>query len=348
MIAFKDALGRLETEPTPSAALVGAAFDSVLSGTWNPTQVAAFAVALRVRGETAEVILAAAESLRRHMVPLEHDRPSTLDTCGTGGDGLGSLNLSTGAAIIAAAAGVPVAKHGNRAISSKAGSADVVEALGVRLESDPARALRVFEKTGLVFLFAPHHHPAMRHVAPARRELGVRTVFNCIGPLASPARVTHQLLGAYDDGLRPVLAQALGQLGVRRAWVVRGEDGMDEISPYGPTRVSELDAGRVREFVVSPRDFELEPCPPGATAGGDAKENATILRAVLHGADHPAKNAFLINAAAAFVVHSGSSPREAARLAAEVVSDGRARAKLEDWIVTSQSAPEPLSAAAGS
>ncbi len=330
-IGFKEALPRVEGNTPVDPALVRDVFDAVLEGAWNATQIAAFAVALRVRGETPEAIAAAASALRSHMVAVEHSFDQLLDTCGTGGDGAGSLNLSTGAAIIAAASGVRVAKHGNRAVSSKAGSADVLAALGVNLEVPPAKAVSVLEKANIAFLFAPAHHPAMRFVAPARKELGVRTIFNCLGPLANPARATHQLLGAYDDALRPVLARTLGSLGVRRAWVMRSEDGMDELSPFAPTRITVLDDGRISERVLSPEDFGLEPSVPGATDGGDPAHNAAVLEAVLRGENHPSRNAFVLNAAGALCVAQELEPREAQQKVSEVLASGKALRTLDSW-----------------
>ncbi len=337
-IQFKDALPRLEAGSVPDAALVREVFDAMLSGSWSPTQIAAFVVALRLRGETSEVIAAAAASMRAHMVQVTHAFPRLLDTCGTGGDGRGSLNLSTGAAIIAAAAGVPVAKHGNRAISSRSGSADVLESLGISLAVPPDAAHHVLEAANIAFLFAPAHHPALRHVGPARKELGVRTVFNCLGPLANPARATHQLLGAYDDALRPVLARTLAQLGVERAWVVRSEDGMDELSPFAPTRVTVLDQGVLSELVVTPADFGMAMSPEGAIDGGDAPDNARVLQAVLRGEPHPSREAFILNAAAALCVAEGLVPREAAERATEALDSGKAEQTLERWRAASQSA----------
>ncbi len=337
-IQFKDALPRLEAGAVPDPTLVREVFDAVLSGHWSPTQIAAFAVALRVRGETPEVIAAAASSMRAHMVAVPHSFPRLLDTCGTGGDGRGSLNLSTGAAIIAAAAGIPVAKHGNRAISSRSGSADVLEALGVSLNVPASAAGRVLESANIAFLFAPAHHPAMRHVGPARKELGVRTVFNCLGPLANPARATHQLLGAYDDALRPVLARTLNVLGVERAWVVRSEDGMDELSPFAPTRVTVLNHGQLEERIVTPADFGLSLSPEGAIDGGDAPDNAKVLEAVLRGEHHSSRDAFLLNAAAALCVADDITPREATARATQALDSGKAYETLERWRAASRDA----------
>ena len=210
------------------------------SGAWTPVQVGAFAVALRMAGETAEQIVAAAQAMRAAMSAVEHGLPVVVDTCGTGGDGAHTLNISSAAAVVVAACGVPVAKHGNRCVSSRCGSADVFEALGIPLDVTPASQPRCCARSGSRSFSRPRTIPRSRHAAQARRELGTRTIFNALGPLANPARATHQLVGVYEDRLRPVAARALGVLGARRAWVVRGEDGLDEVSPCGPTRVSEL------------------------------------------------------------------------------------------------------------
>ena len=306
-------------------------FDAILRGEWTPVQVAGFAVALRLRGESAEIIAAAAGSLRDAMLAVPHGFDRVLDTCGTGGDGSGTLNLSTGAAVVAAAAGVRVAKHGNRAVSSRAGSADVLEALGVPTDLPASAAARLLSEVGIAFLMAPTHHPAMRHGGVARRELGIRTIFNCLGPLANPARATHQLLGAYDDALRPVLARTLRTLGVERAWVVRGADGLDELSPFGPTRVSVLAGGRVDELEVHPSDFGLPCSAAGAIAGGDASDNARALAALLGDEPHPARDALLLNAAGALVVALDVEPGRASDIAREALATGRARELLERW-----------------
>jgi anthranilate phosphoribosyltransferase len=334
-LPFARVFDEIASPAGPSAATVRAAFDAILSGAWTPVQVAGFAVALRMRGESAEVIAAAAEALRAVMVPVDHGLAVVVDTCGTGGDGLGTLNVSTGAALVVAAAGVPVAKHGNRAVSSRAGSADVLEALGVALDVPPAAQAGILRATRIAFLYAPAHHPAMRHGGVARRELAVRTIFNALGPIANPARATHQLLGTYDDALRGVLARTLGALGSRHAWLVRGEDGLDEVSPFAPTRVAVLAGGAVSERTVTPEDFGLARSAPGALAGGDAADNAVALRAILGGAEHPARDAVILNAAAALVVarerDDAAALRQAADEAREVLSSGRALTTLEAW-----------------
>jgi anthranilate phosphoribosyltransferase len=295
-------------------------------------QVAAFAVALRMHGESAGAIVSAAEAMRATMTAVEHGLPVVLDTCGTGGDGAHTLNLSSAAAVVVAACGVAVAKHGNRSVSSRCGSADVVEALGVPLDVDPLRQHEVLREVGIAFLFAPAHHPALKHAAQARRELGTRTIFNALGPLVNPARASHQLVGVYQDSLRPIAARALGRLGSRRAWVVRGEDGLDEISPCAPTRVSELgEDGEVRERTITPEDFGVVRVDRSAIAGSDASANAQALEAILGGEQHRAREAVVLNAGAALTVATGEEPRAAAERARTALDGGAARALLEQW-----------------
>jgi anthranilate phosphoribosyltransferase len=316
-------------------------FQAIFAGAWTPAQIAGFLVALRFRGESPELLVAAAQAMREVMVRVEHPFEMLLDTCGTGGDGSGSLNLSTGAAVIAAAAGVPVAKHGNRAASSKSGTADVLEALGLPLDLSPAAQAEVLAQAKIIFLFAQAHHPAMRHAMPVRRELGIRTLFNCIGPLANPAGATHQLVGAPDDALRPMLARALAALGSKRAWVVRSSDGLDEVSPYAPTRVTELEGGELREFSISPEDFGISPSPAGAIDGADPASNARVLERVLSGEPHPSTDAFVLNAAAALIVAERLTPKAAADKAREALRSGRARETLTRWRTAALAARGP-------
>jgi len=330
-LSFNSVFSELHAGRELRAETLRSSFEAIFAGAWTPVQIGGFLVALRFRGESAELLVWAAEAMRNAMVRVEHSFETLLDTCGTGGDGSGSLNLSTGAAIIAAAAGVPVAKHGNRAASSKSGAADVLEALGLPLDLSAAAQAEVLKTAGIAFLFAQAHHPAMRHAMPARRELGIRTLFNCIGPLANPAGATHQLVGAPDDLLRPMMARALASLGTRRAWVVRSSDGLDEVSPYAPTHVTELDDGEFREFEVSPQDFGLAPSAAGAIDGADPASNARVLERVLAGEPHPSTDAFLLNAAAALVVAERLPPKAAAEKAREALSSGRARETLSRW-----------------
>lgn len=337
-ISFRQAFEALEKNKRLDQERVQRVFASILAGEWTPAQVAGLMVTLRLTGEDSATIAAAARALRAAMVRVEHDHEVLLDTCGTGGDGQGTLNLSTGAAIIAASLGVPVAKHGNRAVSSKSGSADVLQALGINLEVPVARAADVLRTTNITFLLAPQHHPAMRHAAAARKDLGIRSIFNCLGPLANPASASHQLLGAYDDHLRGILAETLLALGSTRAWVVHGEDRLDELSPFAPTRVTELTGGKLAERVVTPEDFGLKRSAPGAIAGGDAADNAKVIERVLAGESHPSRDAFVLNAAAALVVARNIEPKQAAKQAIEAIDSGAAQKKLEQWRKTAQEA----------
>jgi anthranilate phosphoribosyltransferase len=316
---------------TPRAAEVRDAFDAILSGEWTALQVGAYAVALRIVGETDEVVAAAVESMRAAMTPVHHDLPTVVDTCGTGGDGAQTLNLSSGAALVVAACDIPVAKHGNRSASSRCGSADVFEALGIPLDVPPSRQGEVLREAGIAFLFARAHHPALRHAGQARSELGTRTIFNALGPLANPARPSHQLVGVYDDALRPIAARALARLGLERAWVVRGEDGLDEVSPCAPTRVTEIVRGVVDERVVTPEDFGVRPLDRAAIGGGDVSENARALLGILHGEAHPARDAVVINAAAALALATGEGLRASADRARRALDSGAARNTLERW-----------------
>ena len=316
-----------------SPSTMESALDRILSGEVSEAQIAAFVIALRMKGETVEETAAAARAMRRRCVRIAPtvDGP-LLDTAGTGGDGLHTFNISTAAAIVVAAAGVPVAKHGNRAASSKAGSADVLEALGVRIDSDPARVQRSIEELGIGFLFARSHHGALRHAAPVRRQLEGRTIFNVLGPLSNPAGATHQLIGVYRGAPIEHLARALGELGVQRAWIVHGENGLDEVSPEGPTRVASLKEGSVHLSEVTPADFGLTPVSVDALVGGDANENADIVRRILDGEKGAPRAAVLINAAAALcVAEVTTDPKEATERAAEAIDRGAAAQLLERW-----------------
>ena len=321
-----------------AACEVRAAFTAILSGAWTPVQIGAFATALRLRGETAEMIGAAAEALREVMTPVDHGLEEVIDTCGTGGDGAHTINVSTAAAVVVASCGVHVAKHGNRSVSSRCGSADVVEALGIPIDIEPSKQAAILREARIAFLMAPAHHPALRHAAQARRELGVRTIFNALGPLVNPARVRFQLVGVYDDALRPVMAEALGRLGVKRAWVVRSEDGLDEVSPAAPTRMSVLEDGRVSERTIAPSDLGVEPVGLDALHGGDAQENAAVLVRILDGEAHPARTAVIVNAGAALCIARGGDLVASAREAADAITSGRARATLHAWREAAQRA----------
>lgn len=304
------------------------AFSAILGGEATAAQIAGLAVALRMKGETETELAAAAEEMRARCVRVTAPAGVVLDTCGTGGDSAGLFNVSTAVAFVVAGAGVTVAKHGNRAISSRAGSADVLEALGVPADLSPAAHERQLVEHGLTFLFAPAHHPALRHAAAARRELGLRTFFNLLGPLANPAFATHQLVGLFDPLRLETYARVLGKLGTRRALVVHG-GGLDELAPSGPTRVAELGPDGVRMSEVTPADFGLPEHPASALRGGDAADNARLLEALLDGAPGPVRDMTVLNAAAALLAAEVTTDRrQAAERAAASLDSGAARAKL--------------------
>lgn len=338
---FGTTIGRLLAREPLQADDARSAFEAILSGSWTPVQIGAFAVALRMTGETAEAIAGAAEAMRAAMTVVEHGLPLVVDTCGTGGDGSHSLNLSTAAAIVVAGCGLPVAKHGNRSASSRCGSADVFEALGIPIDVPAARQGELLREGGIVFLFAQAHHPALKHAGQARSELRTRTIFNVLGPISNPARATHQLVGVYDDALQSILAHALGRLGSQRAWVVHSEDGLDEVSPSAPTRVSELTpGGDVRDILVTPEDFGVARISRSAIAGGDAVANARAIASILAGEPHPAREAVVLNAAAAIAVATGDGLRACADRARASIETRAAQATLERWRVAAERARE--------
>jgi anthranilate phosphoribosyltransferase len=303
---------------------------ALIGGGCGEAEAAAFLIALRMKGETAAELAAAAAVLREHMVRFDPGRPRVLDTCGTGGDGAGTFNISTAAAFVAAAAGAAVVKHGNRAVSSRCGSADVLAALGVTLEGDAAHARRCLAQCGLAFCFAPHFHPALRHVAPVRRRLGVRTLFNLLGPLANPAGADYQVLGVGRPELLDLMAGALARLGTQRAILVCGRDGLDEVSLAGPTLVREVRGATISSWEWRPADFGLEPCSAESLRVDGPEASAAVIRAVLDGHDGPAARVVLANAAAALLAAElVETPREGVRRAAEAVASGRARLVLD-------------------
>jgi anthranilate phosphoribosyltransferase len=302
--ALAHAIRRLAQHHALSADEAGAAFDVVMSGAATPAQIGALLAALRVKGETADEVAGAARALRAAMLRLSADAPDDLvDTCGTGGGAIGTFNISTAAALVAAGAGVRIAKHGNRSFTSKSGSADVLEALGVTIDVPPDRMAAALRDAGIVFMFAPLLHPAMRHVGPVRRELGIPTVMNIIGPLANPAGAGRQVVGVAEAGRVPLIAGALKALGTVHALVVHGAPGMDEISPLGITTVVELVNGTERHWTVDPVALGLPDVAPADLAGGDPADNARVIEAVLGGGGAPgARLAVALNAAAALLV----------------------------------------------
>ena len=311
------------------------AFEFVMSGAASPAEIAGLLMALRVRGETVDEIAGAARAMRAKALKVSAPE-GAIDTCGTGGDAKGTFNISTAAAFVVAGAGVPVAKHGNRSISSRSGSADVLKALGVNLEAPPEAISSCIHGCGLGFMFAPAHHAAMRHVAQVRAELGTRTIFNLLGPLANPASTKYQLVGVFGQEWVEPMAQVLGLLGTERAWVVHGEDGLDELTTAGISDVAVLDRGQVATFRVSPRNAGLPEAKPEDLIGGDAIENAAHIRALLGGLKGPFRDIVLFNAAAALLVAGkAQSLREGVALAAEAIDSGRALAVLDRLIALS-------------
>ncbi|HKB06838.1 MAG TPA: anthranilate phosphoribosyltransferase [Candidatus Polarisedimenticolia bacterium] len=301
-----------------SAAAARAAFEAIMDGRLPPARLAALLVALRMRGETVAEITEFARVMRERCTPVRCEAEVFLDTCGTGGDGAGTFNISTVSAFVVTAAGVVVAKHGNRSVSSRCGSADLLQGLGIRVDSDVATVERSLREIGIGFLFAPSLHGAMRHAAPVRRELGVRTVFNLLGPLTNPAGARHQLLGVYDPRRLEVMAEVLRELGSVRAMVVHG-DGLDEMTLHGRTRVAELKDGRVRVYELTPEDAGLDRARLEDLAGGDVAQNVGIARRILDGERGPRRDVVLLNASAALMVAG-----QAEDLAAGVALAGRA------------------------
>ncbi len=308
-------------------------FGHVMDGNASDIQKSALLVALRMKGETADEITGAAMAMRERVTPLDVDREDLIDTCGTGGDGRGTFNISTVAAIVAAGAGANVAKHGNRAVSSSCGSADVLSALGVHIDLDAPRMSQVLRRAGIAFLFAPKLHPAMAAVAGVRKELGVRTIFNVLGPLTNPAFAKRQVLGVYAERLVDVVAQVLNALGAKHALVVHSRDGLDEISISAPTRVCEVRDGELRSYELNPEDLGLARHPIERVAGGDARENASIAREVLGGANGARHDIVVANAGAALYV-GGLVPsiRDGVALAKESIASGRALEKLQQLV----------------
>jgi anthranilate phosphoribosyltransferase len=319
-----------------------AAMGEVMEGRAPGSVLAALLTALVMKGERPEELVGFARTMRAHAVPLSAPVAEAFDTCGTGGDRSGTFNISSAAAIVVAACGVTVAKHGNRSVSSRCGSADVFEALGVRITAPPPVVERALHEAGLAFFFAPTFHPSMRHAAPTRRELGIRTTFNLLGPLTNPAGARRQVVGVPRPELTGLLARALLQLGSDRAWVVHGADGIDELSTTGYTKVAAVRDGAVSTFWVHPADFGLSKASPGDLAGGDATANAAIVRQVLAGAPGPARDVVLLNAGAAlFVAGRVASVRDGIGEAAQAIERGAAGEVL-DRLVRASTAGEAV------
>ena len=326
---FKNHIARIAAGERLSVADARAAFDVMMSGDATPAQMGAFLMGLRVRGETVDEITGGAMAMREKALKVTAPADA-IDTCGTGGDSSGTYNVSTAAGLVAAACGVPVAKHGNRALSSRCGSADVLTALGVKIDTDMALVERCIAEAGIGFLMAPRHHGAMRHVAGPRIELGTRTIFNLLGPLSNPAGATRQLLGVFAADWVEPLAEVLRALGSRHVWVVHGGDGLDEITTTGPTTVAELKDGVVRRFELTPAEFGVAEVPPAALKGGDAETNALALSAVLDGHPGAFRDIVLVNSAAALIVADKAGELgEGVSMAAQALDSGQARAVLD-------------------
>jgi anthranilate phosphoribosyltransferase len=335
MADLKALLAHVADGKSLDAAQAERAFEIIMSGDATPAQMGGFLMALRVRGETVAEITGAVRAMRAKMLTI--DAPAgAIDTVGTGGDAKGTYNISTASAFVVAACGVPVAKHGNRALSSRSGAADVLMALGVNIDADMRLVQKALREVNLCFLMAPRHHSAMRHVGPTRVELGTRTIFNLLGPMSNPARVKRQLVGVFAPQWVKPLAEVLRDLGHERAWVVHGADGLDELSTTGPSQVAELNEGKIKTFEVSPADAGLPKARLADLLGGDAEHNAEALRAMLDGAAGPFRDIVLYGSAAALIVAGKVGDLKAGvAMAAEAIDSGRARQTLAGLVAIS-------------
>jgi anthranilate phosphoribosyltransferase len=335
MHGFKAILAKVATGAPLAVEEAAQAFDTMMSGEATPSQMGALLMALRVRGETVDEITGAVRTMRAKMLEVTAPRDA-VDIVGTGGDGSGSYNISTCAAFIVAGAGIPVAKHGNRALSSRCGAADVLGALGVRIDLSPDEIARCITDADIGFMFAPNHHPAMKHVGPTRVEIGTRTIFNLLGPLSNPAGVRRQVVGVFSRHWVEPIAHVLKNLGSERAIVVHGGDGLDEITTAGPTTVASLENGTIRSFEIAPEDVGLEKVRPEALRGGTAHENATALCGVLKGARGPYRDIALLNAAAALMVAGRARDfKEGLQVATRSIDSGEAQERLDRLIAVS-------------
>jgi anthranilate phosphoribosyltransferase len=337
MVEIKALIGQVASGATLSREMACEAFDSMMSGEVTPAQIGALLMGLRMRGETVDEITGAVTAMRAKMLTVTAP-DDAIDVVGTGGDASGSYNISTCAAFIVAGAGVPVAKHGNRALSSQSGAADVLTALGVKIDIPPEMISACIRNAGVGFMFAPSHHPAMKHVGPTRVELGTRTIFNLLGPLSNPAGVKRQMVGVFSRQWVEPLAHVLKNLGSERAYVVHGSDGLDEITTTGPTAVAALEHGNVRTFEIEPESLGIARVKPEALRGGDAAANAAALKAVLEGSKGPYRDVAVLNAAAALVVAAKVKMLyDGMRLAAHAIDSGAAEACLGRLIAVSNS-----------
>ena len=330
---IKEAIIKLSKKQDLTYAEAETVMDEIMSGQATPVQMSAYLTALSLKGETIDEITASAAGMRAHCIKLLHDM-DVLEIVGTGGDGSNSFNISTTSSLVIAAGGVPVAKHGNRAASSKSGAADVLEALGVKITLTPERSAEILKKSNICFLFAQNYHIAMKYVAPIRKELGIRTVFNILGPLSNPAGANMELMGVYDQALVEPLAQVMANLGVNRGMVVYGQDSLDEISMCAPTSVCEIKDGKFTSYEITPEQFGYEKCEKGALTGGTPAENAEITKAILKGEERgPKRQAVCLNAGAAlYVAGKAASIEEGVKLAESLIDSGAALKKLEEFV----------------
>lgn len=335
---IKEAIARLVVGEGLAQDEAEGVMDEIMNGEATPSQIGAFLVALRMKGETADEIAGCARAMRAHATKVVTSRGNIVDTCGTGGDGAGTFNISTVTAFVVAGAGVAVAKHGNRSISSRCGSADVLEAAGVNIDLGPEEMGRCIDEAGIGFLFAPRLHPAMKHAAGPRREMAIRTIFNVLGPLSNPASASRQLLGVYADDLTEVLAGVLDMLGTKHALVVHGSHGLDELSTAGPSKITEVRSGRTRTYSLSPEQLGFSRCGLADLRGGSAAENVAIMKSLLKGERSARRDTVLLNSAAALLVGGkASNLAHGVELAAESIDSGQALQKLEHLASLSQS-----------
>ena len=336
-MTFTESLAKIVSRQNLSEAQIGEMLTDILGGRITDAQVGAFMAALATKGETFEELAGAARAMRRKARRIQARETTVVDTCGTGGDAAKTFNISTTTAFVVAGCGATVAKHGNRSVSSQCGSADVLEALGVKLDTDPEIVEEAVQEIGIGFLFAPVYHSAMKHAARARKEVGLRSIFNMLGPLTNPAGANCQLLGVFAPELTEMFARALLLLGAKRAFVVHGHDGLDEISVCAPTRVTELSDGMIRTYDIDPADYFGETAPASALAGGDPEKNAAITRAVLSGETGPARNVVLLNASAALVAAGRAQDlKDGVEAAAGAVDSGAAAEKLDALVQFTQ------------
>jgi anthranilate phosphoribosyltransferase len=339
MSDLKPFLAKIANGASLSEADAEDAFEVLMSGLATPAQIGGFLMGLRVRGETVDEITGAAKVMRAKATKVEAPA-NAIDTCGTGGDGAGTYNISTAVALVVAACGIPVAKHGNRAMSSKSGTADVLAELGVNLDATPDVIARALREANIGFLFAQKHHSAMKHVAPVRQELGQRTIFNLLGPLSNPAGAKRQLIGVFTHRWIVPLAETLGRLGSEHAWVVHGSDGLDEITTTGPTYVAELKGGKVRTFEITPEDAGLKRAKPEELTGGDVAYNAAAMRTLLHGRGGPYRDIVVLNAAAALLVSGKvANLKDGADMALEAIINGKAASTLAALVAVTNDRP---------